>query len=123
MRALIDRYIDAYNRIDINAILATMHGEVIFENYAAGVLSVRTVGIHELRHLEENSRQLFSARRQTITTYAEAADIAYAQIHFQGTFAIDLPNGIRAGQSMALDGRSEYRERDGLLTYVADYSD
>lgn len=123
MRALIDRYIDAYNRIDIDAMLATMHSEVVFENYTAGVLSVRTVGIHELRHLAESSRQLFSARHQTITTYAETTGVAYAQIHFRGTFAIDLPNGIRAGQSMALDGRSEFRERDGLLIYVADYSD
>lgn len=123
MRTLIDRYIDAYNRIDVDAMLATMHSEVIFENYTAGVLSVRTVGAHELRHLAESSRHLFSARHQTITRYSEADGTAHAHIHFQGTFAVDLPNGIRAGQSIALDGRSEYRERDGLLIYVADYSD
>lgn len=123
MRALIDRYIDAYNRIDVDAMLATMHTEVIFENYTAGMLSVRTVGIHELRHLAESSRHLFSARRQTINGYREANGVAYVQIYFGGTFAIDLPNGIRAGQSMALNGRSEYRERDGMLIYVADFSD
>lgn len=123
MRALIDRYIDAYNRMDVDAMIKTMHSEVIFENYTAGVLSVRTVGAHELRHLAESSRGLFSARRQTVILYSEAAGVAHAQIHFQGTFAVDLPNGIRAGQSIALDGRSEYRERDGLLIYIADYSD
>lgn len=122
MRALIDRYIDAYNRIDVDAMLATMHSEVIFENYTAGVLSVRTAGTHELRHLAESSRHLFSARHQTITRYSEADGTAYAQIHFQGTFAVDLPNGIRAGQGIALDGRSEYRERDGLLIYIADHN-
>src|ERR1700758_3536155 len=62
MRALIDRYIDAYNRIDVDAMLATMHSEVIFENYTAGVLSVRTISAQELRHLAESSRYLFSAR-------------------------------------------------------------
>jgi ketosteroid isomerase-like protein len=123
MRALIDRYIDAYNRIDVDAMLATMHSEVIFENYTTGVLTVRTEGKHELRHLAESSRHLFSARHQSITSYAEAAGVGYAQIHFQGTFAVDLPNGVRAGQSIELDGRSEYRERDGLLIYIADYSD
>lgn len=123
MRALIDRYIDAYNRIDVGAMLATTHSEVIFENYTAGVLSVRTVGIHELRHLAESSRHLFSARRQTITGYHEDEGVAYVQIYFEGTFAVDLPNGIRAGQSIALHGRSEYRGRDGLLIYIADFSD
>ena len=123
MRALIDRYIDAYHRMDINAMLAVIHREVIFENYTGGTLSVRTIGMDELRHLAERSRHLFSARRQTITGYSEANGTAYVQIFFEGTFAIDLPNGVRAGQSIAMPGRSEFRERDGLLIYIADHSD
>ncbi len=51
MRDLIDRYLDAYNRMDVPAMLATMHREVVFENYTKGVLSVRTQGVEELRHL------------------------------------------------------------------------
>jgi hypothetical protein len=123
MRALIDRYIDAYNRMDVDAMLAPVHSEVIFENYAAGQLTVRVAGIHELRHLAESSRGLFSARRQTVTAYSEAAGVAYVQIFFEGTFAIDLPNGVRAGQRIAMPGRSEFRERDGLLIHIADHSD
>jgi hypothetical protein len=123
MRALIDRYLDAYNRMDVNAMLATMHREVIFENYTGGNLSVRTLGIDELRHLAESSRGLFSGRRQTVTDYREAEGTAYVQIFFEGTFAIDLPNGVRAGQRIAMPGRSEYRECDGLLIYIADHSD
>jgi hypothetical protein len=123
MRALIDRYIDAYNRMDVDAMLATVHSDVIFENYTAGQLGMRTIGIHELRHLAESSRGLFSARRQTVTDYREAAGVAYVQIFFEGTFAIDLPNGVRAGQRVAMPGRSEFRERDGSLIHIADYSD
>jgi len=123
MRALIDRYIDAYNRKDVKAMLLTMHGDVVFENYTAGNLGLRTPGVEELRHLAESSRHLFSARRQTITAYHQDADTAYAQIFFEGTFAVDLPNGVRAGQSIAMNGRSEFRERDGLLIYIADHSD
>ncbi|GLQ45153.1 hypothetical protein GCM10007862_02040 [Dyella lipolytica] len=123
MRALIDRYIDAYNRMDVAAMLTTMHREVIFENYAGGTLTVRTIGIDELRHLAESSRHLFSARRQTITGYSEAVGTAHVQILFEGTFAIDLPNGVRAGQSIVMNGRSEFRERDGLLIHIADHSD
>lgn len=123
MRDLIDRYIDAYNRIDVDAMLATTHHEVIFENYTHGQLGLRTIGIDELRHLAESSRHLFSARRQTITGYSEAVGTAHIQVLFEGTFAIDLPNGVRAGQSIAMNGRSEFRERDGLLIYIADHSD
>ena len=122
MRALVDRYLDAYNRMDVDAMLATMQDEVVFENYSASVLSVRTIGIAELRHLAESSRHLFSMRRQTITAWREADDRGYASIHFEGTFAIDLPTGVRAGQSIALDGRSEFRQHDGKLVYIADHS-
>ncbi|MBE1162456.1 nuclear transport factor 2 family protein [Dyella acidiphila] len=123
MRALIDRYIDAYNRMDVDAMLTAMHREVIFENCTGSQLSVRTLGIEELRHLAQSSRGLFSARHQTITGYHEADGTAHVQIFFEGTFAIDLPNGVRAGQRMAMPGRSEFRERDGLLIYIADHSD
>lgn len=122
MRALIERYLDAYNRIDVNAMLAALHPQVVFENYTAGVLSVRTDGQEAFRKLAESTRYLFAWRRQTITAYAERGESAEARIFFEGTFAVDLPSGVRAGQSIALEGRSEFRLRDGLLVYIADYS-
>ena len=100
MRELIERYLGAYNRMDVDGMLATMHREVVFENYTAGVLSVRTQGIDELRHLAQSSRYLFSARRQVILAYEERDGMATVHILFDGTFAVDLPNGVRAGQSI-----------------------
>lgn len=122
MRALVERYLDAYNRMDVDAMLATMQDDVVFENHSAGVLALRTLGIAELRHLAESSRHLFATRRQSITAWREVDGTGYASIHFQGTFAIDLPNGVRAGQAIAMDGRSEFRQHDGRLVYIADHS-
>lgn len=123
VRELIERYLAAYNRIDVEGMLATMHREVVFENYTAGVLSVRTQGLAELQLLAERSRYLFAARRQVIVAYEERDGLATAHILFDGTFAVDLPNGVRAGQSITLNGRSEFRQRDGLLSYIGDYSE
>jgi len=123
MRELIERYLAAYNRMDVDGMLATMHREVVFENYTAGVMSVRTQGADELRHLAQSSSYLFSARRQLILAYEERDGTATAHILFDGTFAVDLPNGVRAGQSITLNGRSEFRARDGLLVYIGDYSE
>ncbi|MFC4763094.1 nuclear transport factor 2 family protein [Dyella koreensis] len=124
MRELIDRYIDAYNRMDVPAMVATMHREVVFENYTKGVLSVRTQGVEELSHLALSSLHLFASRRQIITSFREHGDTAAtADILFDGTFAIDLPNGVRAGQTISMTGRSEYRVTNGLLAYIADYSE
>lgn len=51
MRELVDRYIDAYNRKDVEAMLATMHPALVFENHTAGVLGVRAPGLAALRQL------------------------------------------------------------------------
>lgn len=123
MRALVERYLDAYNRKDVDAMLATMDDAVVFENYTAGALAIRTQGTAELRALAEHSRHLFSSRRQTVTAWREQGGSGSASILFEGTFAVDLPNGVRAGQSIVLEGRSEFRVHDGRLVYIADHSD
>lgn len=123
MRALIDRYLDAYNRMDVAGMLATVHPQVVFENHAGGKLALRTEGREPLQELALRSRGLFSMRRQQITGYREHEGVAYAQIAFEGVFAMDLPNGVRAGQRLQLSGRSEYRQHEGLLIHIADYSE
>ena len=123
MRALIDRYIDAYNRLDVDGMLATLHPQVTFENVTAGVTTVRTQGIEEFRRLAQSTLPLFARRRQTVTRYEEKDGVAHVGIAFEGVFALDLPNGVRAGQAIALNGHSEFRVHDGLLIHVADISD
>ena len=123
MRALIDRYIDAYNRLDVEGMLATLHPQVTFENVTAGVTTVRTQGIEDFRRLARSTLPLFARRRQTVTGYAERDGVARVDIAFEGVFALDLPNGARAGQAIALSGRSEFRAHDGLLIHIADISD
>ena len=123
MRALVDRYIQAYNRIDVAGMLTTLHAGVVFENYGAGTLALRTEGVDAFGQLALRTQGLFSARRQVITGYVEHDGLATAQIQFDGTFAVDLPNGVRAGQSVSMPGRSQFRAHDGLLIYIADHSD
>jgi len=122
MRPLIDRYLDAYNRLDVDAMLLTLHPAIVFENYAGGQRTLRTQGLADFDRLARSTLPLFSARRQVIAGYHEQGDTAWAEIQFDGTFALDLPNGVRAGQRIAMPGRSEYRMHDGLLVYIADHS-
>jgi hypothetical protein len=40
----------------------------------------------------------------------------------EGILAADLPNGMKAGESMHLEGRSEFGFRDGRIDRITDYS-
>jgi hypothetical protein len=44
------------------------------------------------------------------------------EIGYEGSFAADLPNGMRVGEILRLEGRSHFRFRDGKIDRIVDYS-
>lgn len=122
MRAVVERYIDAYNRMDVAGMLAQVHPEVVFRNVAAGVVDVCTQGATELEALARQSLALFSERRQDILWFQADAARAAAGIAFRAVAARDLPGGVKAGQELTLSGRTEFTFRDGLIVEITDIS-
>ncbi|MBJ7309475.1 hypothetical protein ACFOLJ_08595 [Rugamonas sp. CCM 8940] len=66
MRTLVDRYLDAYNNMDVAAMLLTVHPDIEFQNIADGTLNASTSGLAELKALAEQSLPMVSERRQQI---------------------------------------------------------
>lgn len=121
-RELVERYIAAYNRFDVEGMLALLHPEIEFRNVSAGEVDASASGMEEFRRLAEQSKALFSSRRQEITRFQFAGDAAVVDISYEGVLASDLPNGMRAGETLRLKGRSEFGFRDGRIDRITDYS-
>lgn len=119
---LIDTYIAAYNRFDVDGMLATLSPDVCFENYSGGELTASASGIAAFRQLAEKARSLFSEREQRITTLQLDGDTAIADIAYRGKLAADIPDGPAAGTVLELNGRSEFGFRDGLISRIVDRS-
>jgi ketosteroid isomerase-like protein len=122
MRALVDRYIDAYNRMDIAEMLLTVHPDVEFKNISGGIVNVSSNGIAELKALAEQSVLLFSERHQDILSFESNETKAVASIGFRAVVANDLPNGLKKGQVLNMSGRSEFEFRDGAISKITDIS-
>lgn len=122
IRSLVDHYIDAYNRMDIEDMLAGLHPHVEFKNIAAGVVNASTSGVAELKILATQSLALFSERRQVIETFEAQGSRAVASIAFRALVASDLPNGLKKGQVLNQLGRSEFEFRDGVIFRITDIS-
>jgi hypothetical protein len=122
MRALVDRYIDAYNRMDVGGMLLGVHRDVKFENISGGAVTARTEGIDELKALAQQSLSLFSERHQRILSFETDGPRAAASIAFRAVLARDMPNGLRQGQVMSLPGRSEFEFKDGAICKITDIS-
>lgn len=102
MQALVDRYIDAYNRLDIDEMLLTVHPGVEFKNISGGVVNASISSVTELKTLAEQSLSLFSERHQNILSFETHESRAVASIGFRAVVANDLPNGLKKGQVLNL---------------------
>lgn len=122
MRTLVERYIGAYNRMDVPEMLHTVHPDVEFKNISGGVVNASTTGIAELKALAEQSLTLFSERHQDILTFEITGTQAVASIGFHAVVADDLPNGLKKGQVLNLSGRSEFEFLGGLIFKITDIS-
>jgi ketosteroid isomerase-like protein len=107
-KATIERYLAAYNRFDVDAMLAELAPDVRFENVAGGQVNAEANGIEAFRRLAEQGRQLFSEREQRVTALAFDGDTARAAIAWRGRFAADIPGGPQAGTLIELQGESEF---------------
>lgn len=119
---LVNSYVAAYNALDVEGMLATVHPQVEFRNISGGEIDASASGIEALRRLAELSKGLFASRRQEITSFRTEGDLLVATIRFEGVLAADLPNGMKAGESLRLEGRSEFGFRDGRIDRITDFS-
>jgi len=121
-KKVVDRYVEAYNSFDIDNMMNLMHPLVEFRNISQGQVTVSTSGADELRALADESTRIFSSRRQTVTRFSSEGETAVVQIDFTGVAALDLPNGLKAGETLQLSGRTEFIFRDGRIIRLTDYS-
>lgn len=121
-RSLIERYLDAYNAFDIDGMMSVIHPDIVFKNVSGGEVNATASGANEFRKLAGQSKKLFSMRTQTITSFEMKDDQAFICVDYEGVIASDLPNGMKAGETLRLNGRSEFDFRDGKIYRITDIS-
>jgi len=121
-KEMIEAYVNAYNSLDVEGMLKHLHEDVIFRNFANGELNMETKGKEEFKQLAEQSTKMFSSRRQTITDYRTNEDNVEIEIDYEGTLAVDLPNGLKSGERLQLKGKSVFAFKDGKIAVIEDYS-
>ena len=121
-RKMIESYIGAYNRFDVAAMLANADPEIIFRNISKGEVNLRTDGIDEMRKQAEESGASFVGREQVITCITISEHQAVVDVQFSGTLAVDLPNGMKAGDRIALKGKTIFEFRGDKIVGITDIS-
>ena len=119
---IVARYIDAYNRMNVQAMLDCLSGDVRFINRSNGETTNETHGIEAFRALAEQGVQLFAKREQTILDCIAIDDRAAVRIGYRAKVKTDLPNGWKAGQEIKMTGTSFFMISEGKISEVIDAS-
>ena len=119
---IVARYIDAYNEMNVQAMLDCLSGDVRFINRSNGETTNETHGIEAFRALAEQGVQLFAEREQTILDCIAIDDRAAVRIGYRAKVKTDLPNGWKAGQEVEMTGTSFFMISEGKISEVIDAS-
>ena len=122
MEEIIQAYFTAYNAKDVPAMLALLDEGVFFENVSNASGITTTQSKSEFETLALQSLNFFSERRQSVRFQVLSNTAAAVEIDYQATLAQDLPNGLKAGETLRLRGVSIFEVSQGKITRISDYS-
>lgn len=108
--------------MDVPGMLALLHEVIVFENVSNTAGITATTGRAEFEALAKQSLNIFKSRRQVIRSLTLGDRTAAAEIEYAGVLAIDLPNGLKAGDTLSLRGVTVFAFSDSKISRISDYS-
>ena len=121
-KKIIENYIEAYNRFDIDGMLDNLHDDVIFQNITFGHKDMETNGVEEFKKQAEEAKKLFSERTQTIISWSVKNNKISVGINYIGILAVDIPQRASAGDTLELNGKSEFVFEGDRVISIKDIS-
>ena len=119
---MIRNYIAAYNTFDIDGMLADLDENIKFVNVSNGVTDMTLNGLTAFREQAEQAKNFFSKRTQEIKSVVHKEEEIEIAIDYHGVLAADLPNGLKKGDELNLQGRSVFRFSGDKIIELTDIS-
>jgi steroid delta-isomerase-like uncharacterized protein len=120
--AVVRAYLEAYNDKDVDALVACLADDVVFESVSGGAVTARASGREAFADLARQSAALFSERRQAVSDCIAAGNRVAIKVDFHAVVAGDWPNGWKAGETLSLKGASFFTLADGHIAEIVDIS-
>lgn len=121
-QSIIEQYVNAYNNFDIDGMTRDLDENIVFENISNGQVDLRTDGIEAFRQQAASAKQYFQEREQRISSWEFENGSTTVEIDYRAVLAIDLPNGLKAGDALELRGRSTFKFEGDKIIHLIDIS-
>lgn len=121
-QSIIEQYVNAYNNFDIDGMTRDLDENIVFENISNGQVDLRTGGIEAFRQQAASAKQYFQEREQRISSWEFESGSITVEIDYRAVLAIDLPNGLKAGDALELKGWSTFKFEGDKIIHLIDIS-
>ena len=121
-REIVEHYVNSYNNFDIDGMTKNLTKNIVFENVSNGNVELRTQGLNEFKKQAESAKKYFTYRNQTIESWNFNDSKIVIEIDYKAVLAIDLPNGLKTGDTLKLKGKSEFEFENGKIKSITDKS-
>ncbi|MEM8966856.1 MAG: nuclear transport factor 2 family protein [Bacteroidota bacterium] len=122
MEAIINDYVEAYNNFDVSGMVRHLDDSIVFQNVSEGEVTMELEGIEAFKLQAEQATILFKSRKQTINHIQITDNTAEVTIDYFGVLAQDLPNGLKAGDTIQLQGKSVFSFKGDKIVKLRDES-
>ncbi len=121
-KEIVEHYVNSYNDFDISGMTKNLTENIVFKNISNGNVELKTEGLNEFKKQAELAKQYFTQRKQTIESWEFNDSKVIIEIDYKAILAIDLPNGLKTGDTLKLKGKSEFEFENGKIKSIADKS-
>lgn len=118
----IENYINAYNHFDIEGMTADLDENIVFKNLSNGEIDLKTEGLAAFKKQANTAKQYFKQRKQTIEKWIFNDKKISIHIDYEAILNIDLPNGLKKGDTLKLKGKSSFEFDQGKIISITDES-
>lgn len=116
-------YLEAYNQMDVENMIADFADYIIFQNVMNGEKTMELLGIDAFKKQAIEALSYFSERHQSIESITHTHSSTEIVINYRANAAMDFPNGLKKGDEINLRGKSIFEfSADGKISRLTDIS-
>ena len=119
---MIKNYLQAYNTFDVEGMVNDLDDAVVFENYSDGELTLQLEGKEAFKRQAESAASYFKERQQKVVDWQIEEDVVTIEIDYFAMLNTNFPNGMKAGDTLQLKGKSVFKFRGGKIVLIQDFS-
>ena len=119
-KRIIENYLKSYNDFDLNGMIKDLDSNIIFENISNGKVDLRTQGLDKFMGHMESEMKYSHQRERKVESWIFNGSKVSINFTYKMILAVDLAEELEAGDTLELEGKSEFLFDNEKIQHITD---